>query len=108
MSEFAHLQVKSHFSISSGLPKPSQIVDAAITNKMQAVALTDKNSFFSLVKFYRYAFKKGIKPICGVDFDISTQTGKKGNVILLAKNKIGLEQLFKLSTNAFVSSSQGE
>ena len=108
MSEFTHLQVKSHFSISSGLPKPSQIVDAAITNKMQAVALTDKNSFFSLVKFYRYAFEKGIKPICGVDFDISTQTGKKGNVILLAKNKIGLEQLFKLSTNAFVSSSQGE
>jgi DNA polymerase-3 subunit alpha len=108
MSEFTHLQVKSHFSISSGLPKPSQIVDAAIAHKMQAVALTDKNSFFGLVKFYRYAFEKGIKPICGVDFDISTQTGKKGNVILLAKNKIGLEQLFKLSTNAFVSSSQGE
>ena len=108
MSEFTHLQVKSHFSISSGLPKPSQIVDAAIENKMQAVALTDKNSFFGLVKFYRYAFEKGIKPICGVDFDISTQTGKRGNIILLAKNKIGLEQLFKLSTDAFVSSSQGE
>ena len=108
MSEFTHLQVKSHFSISSGLPKPSQIVDAAITHKMQAVALTDKNSFFGLVKFYRYAFEKGIKPICGVDFDISTQTGKRGNIILLAKNKIGLEQLFKMSTDAFVSSSQGE
>ena len=27
---------------------------------------------------------------------------------MLAKNKIGLEQLFKLSTDAFVSSSQGE
>ena len=108
MSEFTHLQVKSHFSISSGLSKPSQIVDAAIANKMQAVALTDKNSFFGLVKFYRYAFGKGIKPICGVDFDISTQTGKRGNIILLAKNKIGLEQLFKLSTDAFVSSSQGE
>ena len=108
MSEFTHLQVKSHFSISSGLPKPSQIVDAAIAHKMQAVALTDKNSFFGLVKFYRYAFEKGIKPICGVDFDISTQTGKRGNIILLAKNKIGLEQLFKMSTKAFVSSSQGE
>ena len=108
MSEFTHLQVKSHFSISSGLPKPSQIVDAAIAHKMQAVALTDKNSFFGLVKFYRYAFEKGIKPICGVDFDISTQTGKRGNIILLAKNKIGLEQLFKMSTDAFVSSSQGE
>jgi len=108
MSEFTHLQVKSHFSISSGLPKPSQIVDAAIAHKMQAVALTDKNSFFGLVKFYRYAFEKGIKPICGVDFDISTQTGKRGNIILLAKNKNGLEHLFKLSTDAFVSSSQGE
>ena len=55
---------------------------------MQAVALTDKNSFFGLVKFYRYAFEKGIKPICGVDFDISTQTGKRGNIILLAKIKL--------------------
>ena len=27
---------------------------------------------------------------------------------MLAKNKIGLEQLFKMSTDAFVSSSQGE
>ena len=29
MSEFIHLQVKSHYSLRSGLPTPKDIVDAA-------------------------------------------------------------------------------
>jgi DNA polymerase-3 subunit alpha len=88
MSEFTHLQVKSHFSISSGLPKPSQIVDAAITHKMQAVALTDKNSFFGLVKFYRYAFEKGIKPICGVDLIFRRRQEREAISFCLRKIKL--------------------
>ena len=52
MAKFVHLQVKSHFSISSGLPRTNQIVDKALESDMGSVALTDKNSFFGLVKFY--------------------------------------------------------
>ena len=29
MSDFVHLQVKSHYSLRSGLPTPKEIVDAA-------------------------------------------------------------------------------
>ena len=47
MGKFVHLQVKSHFSISSGLPRTNQIVDKAVENNMGSVALTDKNSFFN-------------------------------------------------------------
>ena len=61
MGKFVHLQVKSHFSISSGLPRTNQIVDKAIDNNMDSVALTDKNYFFGLLKFYNYAISKGIK-----------------------------------------------
>ena len=68
MSNFIHLQTKSHYSISCGLPKTNEIVDKAVEKGMDAVALADKNTFFGLVKFYNYAVKKGIKPICGVDF----------------------------------------
>ena len=70
MSDFIHLQTKSHYSISCGLPKTNEIVDKALERGMGAVALADKNTFFGLVKFYNYAMKKGIKPICGVDFDV--------------------------------------
>lgn len=102
MSNFIHLQTKSHYSISCGLPKTNEIVDKAIEKGMDAVALADKNTFFGLVKFYNYAVKKGIKPICGVDFDVKVSNGYT-NVILLAKNKNGLENLFKLSTESFVT-----
>ena len=103
MSNFIHLQTKSHYSISCGLPKTNEIVDKAIEAGMKAVALADKNTFFGLVKFYNYALSKGIKPICGVDFDVKVNNGYT-NLILLAKNKKGLEKLFKLSTESFVQS----
>ena len=103
MSNFIHLQTKSHYSISCGLPKTTEIVDKAVESGMPAVALADKNTFFGLVKFYNYALIKGIKPICGVDFDIKVNNGYS-NLILLAKNKKGLEKLFKLSTESFVKS----
>ena len=103
MSNFIHLQTKSHYSISCGLPKTTEIVDKAVELGMPAVALADKNTFFGLVKFYNYALIKGIKPICGVDFDIKVNNGYS-NLILLAKNKKGLEKLFKLSTESFVKS----
>tara|TARA_B100002052_G_scaffold130521_1_gene119803 strand:- start:3152 stop:6589 length:3438 start_codon:yes stop_codon:yes gene_type:complete len=108
MGKFVHLQVKSHYSISSGLPRTNQIVDKAIENNMDSVALTDKNSFFGLVKFYNYAISKGIKPICGVDFDIKISENLYSNVVLLAKNKKGLENLFQLSTKAFTESAKGK
>ena len=57
MEKFIHLQVKSHFSINKGLPKVEDIVDKAIEKNMPSVALTDKNSFFGLVKFYKYAIE---------------------------------------------------
>ena len=103
MSNFIHLQTKSHYSISCGLPKTNQIIDKALELGMKAVALTDKNTFFGLVKFYNYALEKGIKPICGVDFDVRVNDGYT-NLILLAKNKKGLESLFKLSTESFINS----
>ena len=40
MSEFVHLQVKSHYSLRSGLPTPKDIVDAAHKKGLKAVAMT--------------------------------------------------------------------
>ena len=80
MSNFVHLQVKSHFSISSGLPNPKSIIETAKHNGMHAVALTDKNGFFGLVKFYRHAINSGIKPICGIDLDLKGNDGEKNQM----------------------------
>ena len=34
---------------------------------MPAVAVTDQNNLFAMVKFYRAALARGVKPIIGVD-----------------------------------------
>ena len=65
MRPFIHLRTNSEFSISRGLLRVKEIVDAAVKYKMPAIALTDLNNFFGLVKFISYAESKGIKPILG-------------------------------------------
>ena len=107
MSEFIHLQVKSHYSLRSGLPTPKDIVDAAHKKGLKAVAMTDKNSFFGIIKFYNYAISKGVKPICGVDFDIESNLKGLTKGLLLAKNKKGLEKLFSLSTKSYLQANKG-
>ena len=65
MRPFIHLRTNSEFSISRGLLRVKELVDAAVKHKMPAIALTDLNNFFGLVKFISYAETKGIKPILG-------------------------------------------
>ena len=89
MSEFVHLQVKSHYSLRSGLPTPKDIVDAAHKNGLKAVAMTDKNSLFGIIKFYNYAISKGVKPICGVDFDIESNLKGLNKGLLLVNPPLG-------------------
>ena len=43
------------------------LIDATARMGMPAVALTDQANLFALVKFYKAAQSKGIKPLVGVD-----------------------------------------
>ena len=65
MRPFIHLRTNSEFSISRGLLRVKELVDAAVKYKMPAIALTDLNNFFGLVKFISYAESRGVKPILG-------------------------------------------
>ena len=44
-----------------------ELVAAVAGAAMPAVAVTDQSNLFAMVKFYREALSKGIKPIIGVD-----------------------------------------
>ena len=68
MRPFIHLRTNSEFSISRGLLRVKELVDAAVKYKMPAIALTDLNNFFGLVKFISYAESKGVKPILAVSY----------------------------------------
>src|SRR5262245_58031587 len=79
MTRFVHLHVHTEYSLVDGVVRieseeaaaggrPREgLIDAVARLGMPAVALTDQGNLFALVKFYRAALARGIKPLIGVD-----------------------------------------
>ena len=49
---FVHLHLHSEFSLAEGLLKVKDVVKTTAARGMPALALTDCNNLFALVKFY--------------------------------------------------------
>ena len=62
-TEFVHLHVHSEYSLADGLFKVKDLVKRAAAAGMPAVALTDRNNLFALVKFFEACMAEGVKPI---------------------------------------------
>ncbi len=109
MSSFIHLHTHSHYSLLNALPKIDDLVDEAIKNGMQSLALTDAGNLYGAIEFYQRCKKKNIKPILGVDFYVAARTRKdmqagidnrRTRLVLLAKNYDGYKNLIKLVTES--------
>ena len=66
-TEFVHLHVHSEYSLADGLFKVKDLVGRAAAAGMPAVALTDRNNLFALVKFFEACMGQGVKPIMGAE-----------------------------------------
>jgi DNA polymerase-3 subunit alpha len=65
MSLAHQLSVRSDFSIGESMLQIEHIVDKAVEQGYESVALTDTMSLHAMVEFTNAAKKKGIKPIIG-------------------------------------------
>ncbi len=98
------LHVHSHYSLLDGLSKPSQIANRCVQIGVKSCAITDHGSISGCVQFYQELKKKNIKPILGCEIYISEhesnikkpENAKLSHFILLAKNKIGWDNLIKI------------
>jgi DNA polymerase-3 subunit alpha len=101
-----YIPLHAHDSDSSrldGASKPEKMVDRFVKIGANAAALTNHGDISSLVKFHKYAKKKGVKPILGCEFYICEQDGEvkdKTNrtlthLCVLAKNHQGWLNLVK-------------
>ena len=110
---FTHLHVHSHYSLMDGLNSPEELCQAAFDAGQKAIAITDHGTLSSHRSMQIAAKKLGIKPILGVEayisptdrFDRSSKTDKTiqayNHIILLAKNKKGLENINTLQELAW-------
>jgi len=101
--DFVHLHLHSEYSLSDGIIRIEDLIDRSSEYKFPAVALTDLTNLFGLVKFYRIAREKGIKPIVGCEIRLIKDEGSNGApFVLLVKNKKGYTNLTKLVSKAYI------
>ncbi len=118
---FIHLHVHSEFSLRDSTarlprkpeygdpslaPRPN-LVSRAVELRQPALALTDLNNLFGLVKFYRAAEKSGVKPIAGADVLIA-DGNDVARVTLLCQNRHGYLGLSRLISRAYLEGHHGD
>ena len=103
-TQFVHLRMHSEYSIVDGLVRIDDVVAAAAGDEQPAMALTDLSNVFGLIKFYKAARKKGIKPIAGCDVWITNDLDreKPSRLLLLVKDRTGYLNLCELLTKAWL------
>ena len=102
---FVHLRLHSEYSIVDGIVRLDAAVAAAAADGMPALALTDLANVFGMVKFYREARSKGVKPIIGCDVWIANDADrdKPSRLLLLCQSRAGYLRLCDLLTRAYRS-----
>jgi DNA polymerase III subunit alpha len=117
---FVHLHVHTDYSMLDGATRISQLVAEAARQEMPALAITDHGNLFGAYDFYKQSKAAGIKPIIGIEAYVAPGSrfekrkvqwaeggeddvsggGAYTHLTLLAKDNIGLGNLFKLASLA--------
>ena len=102
--KFVHLRLHSEYSLVDGLVRLKPLAQKVAELNMPAVALTDFNNFFGLVKFYKACQSSGIKPILGSEVIIQDDSEETGGsqLVLLICNDTGYKNLTQLISRAYL------
>jgi DNA polymerase-3 subunit alpha len=102
MTSFVHLRVHTEYSLVDSLLRVDALVDAVAERRMPACAITDQGNVSALVKFYKPALSRGVKPIVGADVWIaeSQEDREPSRLTLLCQNQTGFRLLSALLTKS--------
>ena len=92
MTQFVHLHVHSEYSVVDSTLGIKPLMALVQGCEQPAMALTDQNNLFALVKFYKAAMGAGIKPIIGSEVFIEDENGEV--FIKIPTNEFSNEYLF--------------
>ncbi|WP_368564539.1 DNA polymerase III subunit alpha [Pseudoxanthomonas sp. UTMC 1351] len=115
-SRFVHLHLHTEFSMADSIirvpEKPDQadpkkakqpnLLSRAVELRLPALAVTDRNNLFALVKFYKAAEGVGIKPIAGADISVVEGNETPWQLTLLCRDNTGYLSLSRLLTRAWM------
>ncbi len=101
---YIHLRLHTEYSISDGIVQVDSAIARAAADGMPALGISDLANLFGMVKFYKGARGKGIKPIIGADCWITNEIerDKPTRILLICRNRKGYGQLCEILTRAFI------
>lgn len=102
---FVHLHTHTHYTFQRALGDPEKLAKRAKVLEQSAIAITDAGNLYGAFEFYRACKDIWVKPIIGVEFQISKKwraNRDKDNelyeIVLLARNVSGYQNLIQLVT----------
>src|SRR5262245_42815443 len=101
---FVHLRLHTEYSLQDSVVRIPELLERAAQLRMPALAVTDQNNLFALVKFYRDALKQGVKPLIGVDILLRAKGERAAphRLTLLCKDPSGYQNVADLITKAWL------
>ena len=68
---FVHLHVASSYSLQYGASHPHVLVERAVEQEMDTLALTDRDGAYGAIRFAKACLQGGVRPVLGVDLAIA-------------------------------------
>ncbi len=108
-TSFVHLRVHTEYSLVDGIIRIGNLVERVRELGMPALAITDVNNLYGMVKFYRACVQAGIKPIVGVDawLENAADVNKPTRLTLLCRDNTGYRSLCELLSRAHLDGQHG-
>jgi error-prone DNA polymerase len=104
---FAHLDVRSAFSLKEGAFVPEHLAALAAATEMPAVALTDRDGLYGAARFVAACAREGVRPILGASLTVR-ERGRDAPLVLLAQDERGYANLCRLITDAHMLGDRGD
>ena len=113
---FVHLHTHSEYSLLDGANRIPELLDRVQALGMDSLAITDHGNLHGAWSFYAEAKARNIRPILGFEAYLAFGSRKArekpaadaplgapySHLVLLAKNKVGYQNLIKLSSIGFL------
>jgi DNA polymerase III subunit alpha len=100
---FVHLRLHTEYSLIDSVVRVPDLIESVAAAAMPAVAVTDQSNLFAMVKFYRAALARGVKPIVGVDLLVHEpgERQQPSRITLLCQSQTGYRNITRLVSRAY-------